>query len=235
MYMNGFSILILLGLYFPLCLVALWIISFLLKKTNIGRKFRIALIFGLAIMMFLYATWDAVLGKHYLDKFCMESGGVYINSDIYVKGIYLSSFGEPRHAKYFLEKGYQYVEMNKTKNVKDGYVIYRFRANKKTIEEKITFELKSTHTRGFGDPNKKVSPSFLEISLSDQYVENFKTGNKIAGFRNYRMTTRLDRKLRGIGGNVATACTDIKKFKKLKKYEDYSNYHELISKPSARR
>jgi uncharacterized membrane protein YjgN (DUF898 family) len=122
MYMGGASKLVLTVLYLPLCLLILWLISRSLKKRSIQTKYRVALILFLSISMFFFATWDAILGKYYLDKYCEADGGTYINTDERVTGRYLAYRPRSETAISLLNKGYSFIEMG----VDGDYVRYTF-------------------------------------------------------------------------------------------------------------
>ena len=224
--MSEISAIVLVVFYLPLCIGVLFLINLFLKKSSVNLRGQRTLMACLSIMMFLIVTWDAIIGGYYLNQLCQNKGGAYINSDVLVEGIYLNSRGEARHTKLFLEKGYKFVEMNRNRSRENGYIRYQLGPDG-NIEELLVSKLDSKYTRGFDNPNTKVGPDFLNITLSEQYVENIVTKKRIAGFRAYRTHTWLDRKLRGYV--YPKTCTSISKFKDLEKYNDSSHYHELIT------
>jgi len=61
--------------------------------------------------MFLFVTWDAILGKYYLDKFCEADSGTYINSYARIAGIYFAEKPREDIAQAFLDRGFDFIEV----------------------------------------------------------------------------------------------------------------------------
>ena len=56
----------------------------------------------LAIGMFLFPTWDAILGKYYLDSYCEKKGGYYVNEGARIDQIYMNGYSSEKMAEMLL-------------------------------------------------------------------------------------------------------------------------------------
>ncbi len=222
MYMGNGSIMVLVLLYFPICLFILWLINRALKNACVKAIKSRVILFSIASIMFFFATWDAILGKYYLDKFCEADGGTYINTNKRIEGRYLAYKPRPETAVSLLNKGYSFIEMGKDEN----YVRYTFDENKTLKDVQIT-ELTSRVVKD--GKHTKVGPDYLNITMSNSYLMDKYSKKILGGYRNFLVYTNLDKTLGGIGAIGGTRCTDISRFKDQERFSlDHNFDYEYI-------
>lgn len=173
--------------------------------------------------MFLLPTWDAILGKYYLDKLCEADGGNYILVNKRVEGLHLKQIPSAYIAKIYLNKGYSYIEMGNEK----GYTRFSYDENNE-VESKPIKSYTALETIGH-ETKYQVGPSYLDIRLSDKYIINKNSNEKLGGFRRYILSTRISKKIAAIGGNRQAYCGDVSKLKKQERFSTERNFEYSLA------
>ena len=224
MYMSHLSVMLLVLFYMPVCLAVLWILNRYLKTIPLRKMVRMGVRTIIAVPMFLWPTWDAILGKYHLDKLCEEDGGTYISSDAKIEGYFSRGRARRAYAQQALAMGFHYVEYGKN----GSYVRYSLNTDGNITEQTMS-KILSPYRAGHEDPKTKVGPDYLNMGVSDVFIEEIQSKNRLGGFRDYYVYSHLDKKLEGIGSLPSTRCTSLPKFKKLNRFNDRSRYEKLLS------
>lgn len=223
LYISDTGLVLLLVVYLPLCLIALWLIGRLLRSLGCSLKARRWVRWPLALAMLLWPTWDAILGKYYLDRYC-EKGGVYAEPGIRIDGIYFPFEGSDRLAEAYLGMGFKYIEAESG----DGSKIHYEMGGNGELHRKIVKVLESEYISKSGNPNMRVKPDFLEITIQHHYLMNIENKNIVAGFKNYRFQSRLDGRFTVLDVFPSISCNDLSQYKTQERYQKPSSYYSLI-------
>jgi hypothetical protein len=224
MYMSDVSAMVLVVFYLPICIGVIWLVNRSLKKGLLGTWIRRVLLACLSIVMFLLPTWDAILGKYYLDKFCEGDGGTYLNRSERVAGIYFDERPRDDIAKAFLKRGFDFIEMGQ----EGDYFRYFLNKNLNLTSIKVT-TLLSKYIIAYESSRTRVGPNYLNITVANQFLEHMGSKERLGGFRNYQMYTRLDKTWEGIGALQSTRCTDITKFNTQDKFQKKTKYLDIVA------
>ncbi len=224
MYMSYVSLILITIFYFIPVGLLLRLLNRRLKKSGFATPKRLGMVSFLAIALFLVPTWEAILGKHYLDYYCEKDGGLYDFHQERIDGFYIERRASPRIAKQYLNRGFAFVEMG----TQSGYVRFSLDAKGELVEKPIT-DLNSHVKYLYDDPRARVGPEFLNLVVSHIYLAKIDTGSPVAGHRNYTFFTKLDEYLGKIGATFTTRCTDIPRFQNNAKFEgNESRYLDLV-------
>lgn len=205
MYMSHLSVLLLVLFYLPVCLGVLWFINFLVRKMSFGKVVRAMICIVFTVPMFLLPTWDAILGKYYLDQLCKRDGGFSSNKPLFSDGFYIPSNKSRFTAQKILDRGFVFLEM---KGLDNRFIRYTLDIDG-DLSDEFTEELKSTYIL-----NSDMQLPFgeyhgLMYTLDRHYVANFKTGELLREFKNYYFRGGyIDRILMSAYGVYVVGCTD---------------------------
>lgn len=226
LYISDSGLLILLVIYLPLCLLALWFVGRVLREFGCPITASRWVRGFLALAMLLWPTWDAIPGKYYLDRYC-EQGGVYAEPGIRIDGIYFpgkGNSGNERLAEAFLRMGFKYIEAGSD----DGSIIRYERGNDGKLQRKTVSALQSQYISKVGNSNRQVQPEFLDITMVHYYLMHIETKKDVAGYKNYRFQSRFDGKYTLLDIFPSISCKDLKKYKKQERFSDPSDYYSLV-------
>jgi len=206
MYMSYLSVIVLVVLYMPLCIAALWVVNRFLKKVSVGMLFRKVSFFLLVVALFLLPTWDAILGKYYLDKYCGRDGGMSIGKAVQLDGVYMPARHSDFTAKKMLKEGYVFFEMDYEDA---GYVRFSLDDKDNLITSRVDsllseYAIKSEMRINVGE-FKGVT-----VKLNYQYIENLNNGEIVSGYRDYYIYGGyIDRILMSAFGGYYIGCDDV--------------------------
>jgi hypothetical protein len=202
----------------------LWLLHRSMKTRNVREQTRVFTMISLSAILFLIPTWESILGKYYLDKYCEEDGGMYFNTEERITSIYISGEAQERIMRSYLERGYDFVEADAEAEAALGYVRFSYGADGNLAVEEID-SLKSQVREGFDKTVTDVGPGFLDTWMRNEYLERIDTGEVVAGFRNYAFTTRFDRFIRA----DYVECTDIPRLKPTERFRYRYAYYDLVA------
>lgn len=227
MYMSDLSAMVLIVIYLPVCVGVIWLVNRSLKKGLLSTWTRRGLLVCLSIVMFLLPTWDAILGKYYLDQLCEDGGGTFVKENTKVKGIYVPYVADEKYAKSLLSYGFSFVEMK----LKKGGITRFFLDQQEELTHIAAASAISHYTIGH-DSNISINkPLFMfgaEITMHQTYVQNIDNGEKVAGYREYTFQTALDNKFSSVG-SPPQRCRWIPSFQSKEKFSNQTKYFHLIS------
>lgn len=224
MYMSYFSIMILIVFYLPLCYLLLRFLGKFVSNVTDSHTLKGVVIGLFSVFLFLVPTWDAILGKIYLDDLCESDGGTYINFSSNIGGIYFNESPRRDVAEKFLRMGFKIVEMGVSKPY------FRYSANKfgeVSVERDV--KLNSESIIAYDSYRKRVGPSYLNISVENQFLFGLNSSEVYGGFRDYQIYARIDKYWEGLGSLATTRCTDISKFNRQEHFKNKTQYLGILA------
>jgi len=229
MYMSYVSLILITIFYFIPVGLLLRLLNRRLKKSGVATPKRLGMVSSITVVLFLIPTWDAILGKHYLDYYCEKDGGLYDFHQERIDGLYIEYRADLHSAKQYLKRGFDFVEMG----MQPDYVRFFIDANGELLEQPVAV-LNSQVRRVYDDPNTRVGPDSLTLTVYNQYLEDLDTGEPVAGFRSYAFYTELDAYLGRIGATPVMRCTNIPRFQNDERFpKSESHYLDVVRSISA--
>ncbi len=185
-YISVFSILIILFFFLPLSIFISGRVSRMLNKNreeNQPKKKWLARLVFISLM--LIPTWDVIVGSINLNLLCVYKGGAYVNEKVYVDG-FLFKTDRLSTKKLLADYGFKFIEDIERNYYGDKYVRYSLKNG--VVEKQYVTQLKSEYERS-SKVGKKITrfenPFNVDIALSEMYVKNIKTEQKIGGYKEY--------------------------------------------------
>lgn len=224
MYQGGIAELFFVFIYVPSCIVFLYFIKKKQLKMGVKRPLILLTRIVLGVALFVTMTWKPILAKHYFDAYCEADGGNYVSSSQRVDSMFLQMPPHEIAAKQLLNRGLDYIESDN-----DGNGIIRQWLNKDgELELEYTDESTSDFEFEYSAP-ARVKPDFISIKRSDFFIRNRRTGEVIAGYRNYMYThgTWPKFNITGLAGNLE--CRETAPFENNPRYSDSAGYWRSIT------
>ena len=224
MPLSGLSLIVLLVLYLPVCMLLILHLRKMLRSNDVSKRSIMFITTFLSLGLFLLPTWDAIAGKYYLNLYCKTDGGTYINTNEVINGIYYRSTSTDENAIKALKRGFDFVEFD---NEKEGYVRFNLQGDK--LEKSYANKLKSKYEWGYA--LEEQVPNILNVNLfvTERFVRQIEDGRKIAGFKNYLVSPWVDNLWGDFSLQAGRECKALEKYKTDQKYQNSILYLQIIS------
>ncbi len=212
-------------LYLPPCLLLL----FLVKKVQtsrgvVPRTIQITRVL-LALFLFLVPTWQAILGKFYLDYYCRNDGGIFINSQERVDSVYFESNPNIHAARPHLARGFDYIEFGREKG---EIARYSFNDEGEIVVESVS-ESTSDYEFDFFGPNIPVGPELVGISKSELFLRNRHTNEIVAGYREYEFVSDIEKIFSITGSTGSVKCRTTPRLSGNPQYEERAGFLDRVA------
>ena len=228
MYLSGFTLLVLFGIYLPCCLLALFIAAKIQSRLGVRRPIIGFTLAALALAALLAPTWEGILGKHYLDRYCDQDGGLYVNGSVPVDSLYFYDRSlNKEDALAILAGGFSFIEHEKPGVINRFWMQNAQLMSLEVDASSSKFVLEDVHNK------VNLSPRYLNIFEAGLLLRNRHTGEIIAGFRDYYLANDIDDALSFVGGAGNTACSTAARFAGRSRY-DKSHFRDLIARPTSK-
>ena len=224
LYISDTGLVLLLVVYLPLCLIALWLIGRLLRSLGCSLKARRWVRWPLALAMLLWPTWDAILGKYYLDRYC-EKGGLSVNPEKKISSLYFPTEGNDEMATMYLSMGFQFIEAN---DEGGKYRQYQLGRNGELIS-RIVEKRKSSFIREYDFSQARMKPEYLGIKMNRHFIKRIIDDEIIAEYRDFYFQSRLDKNITILDVNPGVRCSELKKYRGTRGYSNSMSMYSRIA------
>lgn len=225
MYMSSYSVFLLLVCYLPICVLVMYLLKRLLKNASFSVGFIGLVLAVVSVALFLFPTWDAILGKYYLDNYCEKDGGFIRLNDIELESLYIAATGNDKLAMNYLKRGFKYIE---TESGDGKYRRYEMDDKGDLISRNIDV-ISSQYTRVIGNSNTRVPPAYLKLKVKHEYIMEIESNDIVAGTKEYYFYSRIDANFPGLDVSVGTYCSELDKYSKSARFMNSKNLYEIMS------
>lgn len=238
MYISPVIVLLSLVIYLPICLLLLYLLRKLQKRLGVKEIFIQIARYCLVLLLFLLPTWEAILGKHHLDKYCDLNGGLYTNVDLPIDSLYLKNSVPamyPDHIREMLDYGFEFIDIEAAGQVyryrygDDGGIAGEFDADGNIVGQKVAKKF-SDYVVRHAEGNNKSPHSYLRIVERGFVLKNRNTGEIISGYRDYVFINNLDGLIGVIMGDRYVACSTVTRYREIPRYNsNLQNFYKFVA------